>query len=58
MSRDEMVENLGTIAKSGTKAFIENASESKDLGTQIGQFGIGFYSAFIVSKNVKVISTK
>ena len=58
MTRDEMIENLGTIARSGTKTFIENMSKDDDTTSQIGQFGIGFYSAFIVSKDVTVLSKK
>ena len=53
-----MIENLGTIARSGTKTFIENMSKDDDATSQIGQFGIGFYSAFIVSKDVTVLSKK
>ena len=57
MNDIDLENNLGTIAKSGTLAFKENADEkkSKDLET-IGQFGVGFYSAFMVSSNIKVIS--
>jgi molecular chaperone HtpG len=58
MSRDEMVEALGTIARSGTKAFLDRVKESKD-GEQasfIGQFGVGFYSAFMVAERVDVTS--
>lgn len=58
MSRDEMIENLGTIAKSGTRAFMEEAGEGGVAGTQIGQFGIGFYSAFIVASEVAVTSRR
>ncbi|QJC29188.1 molecular chaperone HtpG [Enterobacteriaceae endosymbiont of Plateumaris rustica] len=61
MTRDEVIENLGTIAKSGTKSFIESLNiSSKKIGenkqnTQfIGQFGVGFYSSFIVSNKVSV----
>jgi molecular chaperone HtpG len=58
MSRDEMVEALGTIARSGTKAFLDRLQDSKD-GEQasfIGQFGVGFYSAFMVAERVDVTS--
>jgi molecular chaperone HtpG len=60
MSRDELVEALGTIARSGTKAFMERleASKTTDSATLIGQFGIGFYAAFMVADRVKVTSRR
>jgi molecular chaperone HtpG len=60
MSRDEMVEALGTIARSGTKAFMERieANKSGENATLIGQFGVGFYSAFMVADKVDVVSRR
>ena len=56
MSYDEAVQNLGTVAQSGTLEFLEQLNDSSDSGNLIGQFGVGFYSAFIVSSEVVVQS--
>ena len=57
MTRDEAIENLGTIAHSGSKAFLKQLKESgKDAPQLIGQFGVGFYSAFMVAEEVTVES--
>jgi molecular chaperone HtpG len=59
MSRQEMIDNLGTIARSGTAAFVKELSgdNKKDMAL-IGQFGVGFYSAFMVASEVEVVSRK
>jgi molecular chaperone HtpG len=59
MSRDEVVENIGTIARSGTRKFLESLSGDARRDTQlIGQFGVGFYSAFIVADKVTLTTRK
>jgi len=59
MNRDEIIENLGTIAKSGTAQFLESLTgDQKKDSRLIGQFGVGFYSAFIVADKVEVFSRK
>lgn len=57
MTKEELEENLGTIAKSGSFAF-KNENESKENVDIIGQFGVGFYSAFMIAKKVEVLSLK
>ncbi|MFT4623446.1 MAG: molecular chaperone HtpG [Myxococcota bacterium] len=54
MSEEEVVNNLGTIAKSGTRAFLDQVKEAADAPKLIGQFGLGFYSAFMVAHRVDV----
>ena len=58
MDKTELVTNLGTIAHSGTRAFLDSLDEATDGSALIGQFGIGFYSAFMVASAVDVYSTK
>lgn len=63
MSRGEVIDNIGVIAKSGTKAFVEKLKEAKSDSAEvdtdlIGQFGVGFYSAFMVAKRIVLITRK
>ncbi len=64
MNREEVVENIGTIAKSGTKAFLEQLKKAKESNEaisdkeMIGQFGVGFYSAFMVAERVTIVTRK
>src|SRR5271170_1567409 len=60
MSRDELAEALGTIARSGTKAFLDGieAKQPDDETALIGRFGVGFYSAFMVAERVDVVSRR
>ena len=58
MNRDEMIENLGTIARSGTANFVRELEEKPEGVNLIGQFGVGFYSAFMVADSVEVLSRR
>ena len=60
MSEKELEENIGTIASSGTKRFMEQLQQNKDALSPelIGQFGVGFYSAFMVASEVTIVTKK
>jgi molecular chaperone HtpG len=59
MTRDEVIENLGTIARSGSKAFLEKMTgDQRSDSNLIGQFGVGFYSVFMVAGSVKVVTRR
>jgi len=58
MDRQELIDNLGTVAHSGTRTFIERLGEAKDGAGLIGQFGVGFYSAFMVADHIEVTSRR
>ena len=58
MDRQELIDNLGTIARSGTKDFVAKLAEAKDGASLIGQFGVGFYSAFMAADRIVVTSRR
>ncbi|MBR0732590.1 molecular chaperone HtpG [Bradyrhizobium japonicum] len=58
MERQELIDHLGTIARSGTKAFVSKLKEARDGLGLIGQFGVGFYSAFMVAEKIVVVSRR
>jgi molecular chaperone HtpG len=58
MDRQELIDNLGTIARSGTRSFLSRLTEAKDGAGLIGQFGVGFYSAFMVAERIVVSSRR
>ena len=58
MSRDDLIANLGTIAQSGTEDFVKQMAQGSNSSDLIGQFGVGFYSVFMVAKKVEVKSRK
>jgi molecular chaperone HtpG len=58
MGRQELLDDLGTIARSGTRAFVSKLAEAKDGSGLIGQFGVGFYSAFMVADRIEVTSRR
>jgi molecular chaperone HtpG len=58
MDRQELIDNLGTIARSGTKSFVARLAEAKDGANLIGQFGVGFYAAFMVAERIVVTSRR
>src|SRR3954447_14766310 len=58
MDRQELIDNLGTIARSGTKSFLSRLTEAKDGAGLIGQFGVGFYAAFMVADRITVTSRR
>lgn len=58
MDRQELLDNLGTVARSGTKAFLKGLKDTKEGLGLIGQFGVGFYSAFMVADRIEVVSRR
>ena len=58
MDRQELIDNLGTIARSGTRSFLSRLTEARDGANLIGQFGVGFYSAFMVADRIVVTSRR
>jgi molecular chaperone HtpG len=58
MDRQELIDNLGTIARSGTRSFLSRLTEAKDGANLIGQFGVGFYAAFMVADRIVVTSRR
>src|ERR1700753_1325699 len=58
MDRQELIDNLGTIARSGTRSFLSRLTEAKEGAALIGQFGVGFYAAFMVAERIVVTSRR
>jgi molecular chaperone HtpG len=58
MDRQELIDNLGTVARSGTRAFLKGLAEAKEGAGLIGQFGVGFYAAFMVADRIEVTSRR